>query len=225
MPHLTSEEFSALLEANTVPCSPPLCPEITLRLLRDDAPLWHASDKHLFDDAGLRPYWAFCWASGQAMARYLLDHPHLVQGRRVVDFGSGSGVAAIAAAKAGAAVVATEIDPLARRAIAVNARLNRVAVAASGENLLETDQRPWDVLLACDVCYWSTNSDWLCSLRDEGKLVLVADPGRPGLPWSEFEELARYAVRTVPEIEHHSLTEAAVYRFSLRARFPEGVSS
>jgi predicted nicotinamide N-methyase len=210
---MTDEEFSALLAANTVACSPPLCPEITLRLLRPDAPLWHASDKHLFDDAGLRPYWAFCWASGQALARYLLDHPDLVRGRRVVDFGSGSGVAAIAAAMAGAAaVVATEIDPLALRAIAVNAGLNHVAVTASGENLLDTDIRPWDVLLASDVCYWSTNSDWLGSLREEGKLVLVADPGRPGFPRSQFEELARYAVRTVPEIEHHSLTEAAVYR-------------
>ncbi len=215
MTPLTNEEFSALLEANTLLRSPPLCPEITLRLLRLDAPLWHASDKHLFDDAGLRPYWAFCWASGQALARYLLDHPDLVRGRRVVDFGSGSGVAAIAAAKAGAAaVVATEIDPLALRAIAVNAGLNRVAVTASGENLLESDRRPWDVLLACDVCYWSTNSDWLCTLRDEGKLVLVADPGRPGFPRSEFEELARYAVRTVPQIEHHSLTEAGVYRLT-----------
>jgi predicted nicotinamide N-methyase len=207
---------AAIVEANTVPQSPPLCPEIWLRLLRDDAPMRRAAGERLFVDDGPKPYWAFCWASGQALARYLLDHPDLVRGRRVLDFGSGSGVAGIAAAMAGAAeVIATDLAPLARAAIAINARLNRVVVRPSAENLVETGNNDWDVLLACDICYLANNRQWLWDLDAEEKTVLVADPGRPGLAMERLELLARFRARTVPDLEDPELTEAAVFRLRL----------
>jgi predicted nicotinamide N-methyase len=212
VPTATRQRALALLEENTVVRLPPLCPEIQLHLLRDDAPVWHASEKHLFDDAGLRPYWAFCWASGQALARYLLDNPDVVRGRRVLDFGAGCGITAIAAAKAGAArVIAAEIDPLAVVAIEVNARLNGVTVETIVEDILQTGRRDWEVLLAADVCYWSTNAAWLHGLAEHAGLVLISDPGRPNFDLGGLRELARYRVRTVPDIEHHSIRETAVY--------------
>jgi predicted nicotinamide N-methyase len=214
VPIETRELALRLMEENTSIRSAPLCPELRLHLLRDDAPVWHASDKHLFDDAGLRPYWAFCWGSGQALARYLLDHPELVSGRRVLDFGAGCGIAGIAAAKAGAAhVTATEIDPLAVVAIEMNARLNDAAVEPSREDVIQTGRCDWQVLLAADVCYWISNADWLHRLAGHDGLVLIGDPGRPGLDKSNLQELARYRVRTVPEIERYSIKEAAVYCF------------
>jgi predicted nicotinamide N-methyase len=212
IPTETRQRALALMEENTTVRSPPLCPEIHLHLLRDDAPVWHASEKHLFDDAGLQPYWAFCWAGGQALGRYLLDNPDVVRGRRVLDFGAGCGIAAIAAAKAGAArVIAAEIDPLAVVAIEVNARLNGVAVEGILEDVLQTGRRDWEVLLAADVCYWSANTAWLHGLAEHDGLVLISDPGRPNFDPGGLRELARYRVRTVPEIEHYSIREAAVY--------------
>jgi predicted nicotinamide N-methyase len=214
VPLQTRELALRLIEENTSIRSALLCPELRLHLLRDDAPVWHASDKHLFDDAGLRPYWAFCWGSGQALARYVLDHPELVRGRRVLDFGAGCGIAGIAAAKAGAAhVTATEIDPLAAVAIEINARLNDAAVEPSLEDVIQTGRSDWQVLLAADVCYWVSNADWLHRFAEGDRLVLIGDPGRPGLDKSNLQELARYRVRTVPEIERHSIKEAAVYCF------------
>ncbi len=214
VPIETRELALRLIEENTSIRSAPLCPELRLHLLRDDAPVWHASDKHLFDDAGLRPYWAFCWGSGQALARYVLDHPELVSGRRVLDFGAGCGISGIAAARAGAAhVTATEIDPLAAVAIEMNARLNDAAVEPSLEDVIQTGRSDWQVLLAADVCYWISNAQWLHRFAEGDRLVLIGDPGRPGLDKSNLQELARYRVRTVPEIEHHSIKEAAVYCF------------
>ena len=147
----------AFVEANTCVVSPPLCPELRLRLLREDAPLRDAApvwrgNPHLFDWQGPRPYWAFAWGSGQALARFILDHQEMVRGKRVVDFGAGSGIAAIAAAVAGAAlVIAADIDPIAVEAILLNANLNDVAISATQENVLIRGQFHWDVLLAGDV--------------------------------------------------------------------------
>jgi predicted nicotinamide N-methyase len=207
----TRQRALELIDENTEVVSPPLCPEIQLHLLRNDAPVWHATEKHLFDDAGLRPYWAFCWAGGQALARYLLDNPDVVRGRRVLDFGAGCGIAAIAAAKAGATAIAAEIDPLAIVAVEVNARLNGVAVEAILEDVTQSGRRDWQVLLAADVCYWSSNAAWLREPAGREGSVLVSDPGRPTFDRSGYCELARYRVRTVPDIEHWSLKEAAVY--------------
>jgi len=219
---VASADALAIIEANTELVAPPLCPEIRLRLLKPDAPMRTSAPHGLFADDGPRPYWAFAWGGGQALARYLLDHPDAVRGRRVLDLGSGSGVVAIAAAKAGAAhVAATDTDPVALAAIALNAEANGVIVTPSGEDLLTAGQADWEVLTAGDVCYLYWMGDWLRTQADGNRLVLIGDPGRPWLPRDDLVELARYAVRAMPDIEHPDLKEAAVYCFrNLRTSAP-----
>lgn len=143
------------------------------------------------------PYWAFCWAGGQALARYLLDHPHEVRGRRVVDFGAGGGVAGIAALYAGArALVAVDVDPEARSAVLRNARANGVAVEVAAE--IPDD---WDVLLAGDVLYEAGNRERLLAAVRAGRRVLVADPERAREHRMGLEPLARIEARTLPDVD------------------------
>ena len=212
MAYAFEADAAATVEAHTQVRSPPLCPELRLRLLRDDSSLWRGA-VHIFDDDGPRPFWAFAWAGGQALARYLLDHPQVVRGRRVLDFGSGSGLVGIAAAGAGAAAVtATDIDPRAVAATKLNAELNGAVVAARCQDILKSDDRDWDVLLAGDAFYlWQANLglfDWVGPDRQ----ILVGDPVNRGIPRQHCVELAQYHVRTCPEIEHPSITRASVLR-------------
>ena len=120
------------VERNTAIAAPPLLPEIRLHLATEITPIWQATEETLARSGLPPPYWAFAWVGGQALARYLLDHPEIVAGRSVLDFGAGSGLVAIAAAKAGAAsVLAAEIDHFAAAAIAANATLNGVAITVT----------------------------------------------------------------------------------------------
>src|SRR6266404_2992518 len=138
---------------NTAIVAPPLVPEIRLHLATEVTPIWQATEETLAQGAVPPPYWAFAWAGGQALARYLLDHPETVAGREMLDFGAGSGLVAIAAARAGAArVVAAEIDHFAAEAIAINAALNGVAVEVVTADLLD-DRRFWKLVTAGDICY------------------------------------------------------------------------
>jgi predicted nicotinamide N-methyase len=174
---------------------PPLCPEIALWLLPHEVDL--ELECRTLNDCQPPPYWAFCWGSGQALARYLLDRPDEVCGRLVVDFGSGSGVAAIAAAIAGAAtVVAVDRDASARRAICANALHNQVDVTVAARVPQE-----WDVMLASDVLYESANRDWLLAAPPRGRRVIVSDPERPSSPPIPAEPIAHYAARTLPDAD------------------------
>src|SRR4051794_25141705 len=135
---------AAFVRCNTVIAAPPLVPEIRLHLATEVTPIWLATEESLARDGLPPPFWAFAWAGGQALARYLLDRPEMVAGRDVLDFGSGSGLVAIAAAKAGAARVgAAEIDPFAAAAIAANAALNNVEIGMISDNLLDGDDGGW----------------------------------------------------------------------------------
>ena len=121
------EDTAAFIRENTAIESPALLPELRFHLASEITPLWEASEEILAERGLPPPFWAFAWAGGQALARYILDHPETVAGKRVLDFASGSGLSAIAAAKAGAAhVLANEIDPFACEAIRLNAALNGV---------------------------------------------------------------------------------------------------
>jgi predicted nicotinamide N-methyase len=213
-------EYVSIVEANTFVGCPPLCPELRLRFLRENAPLkktapvWRGKP-HIFDWQGPRPYWAFAWASGQALARFILDNPHVARAKHVLDFGAGSGIAAIAAARAGAATVAaTDIDPIAIQAIEVNARLNGVEITARQENIGDSEEQNWNVLLAGDAFYSGRDGDanWLLKWVAQDRLILIGDPPERGFPKTYLKELARYAVRTFPELEHPSMQEACVYR-------------
>jgi predicted nicotinamide N-methyase len=211
-----ADGHAAFVRAHTAPAAPPLVPEIRLHLASEVTPLWQATEATLKASGLAPPYWAFAWPGGQALARHLLDRPALVAGRRVLDFAAGSGLAAIAAARAGAAAAeAAEIDPLACAAIALNAAANGVAVACRAEDLVGSPSR-WEVVLAGDVCYERPMAErvaaWLGDLAAAGTLVLMGDPGRAYLPRAGLAELARYRVPTSRELEDRTERETVVWR-------------
>ena len=195
---------------------PPLVPEIRLYLATEVTPIWLGTEAALARSGLPPPFWAFAWAGGQALARYLLDHPDEVAGRSVLDFGAGSGLIAIAAAKAGAtSVLAAEIDNFAAAAIAANAALNDVEIAVQTADLLATVKSGWDVVTAGDVCYERPMADrvtgWLRMLTARGTLVLLGDPGRAYLPAEGLIERACYLVPTSRELEDRETRETVVW--------------
>ena len=202
---------------NTTIAAPPLVPEIRLHLATEVTPIWQASEEGLARGGVPPPFWAFAWAGGQPLARYLLDHPDTVAGRVVLDFGSGSGLVAIAAAKAGArSVLAAEIDHFAAAAIAVNALLNDAAVAVTTADVIDTVDPRWQIVTAGDVCYEREMTDrtipWLRTLAGGGRLVLLGDPGRAYLPKEGLRKLARYSVPTSRELEDRDTRDGVVWQ-------------
>jgi predicted nicotinamide N-methyase len=209
-----------LILEHTVVTSPHLCPEIELHLVTEGSALWRAGESELEALGIPEPYWAFCWAGGEALARHLLDHPQLVAGRRVLAFGAGSGVEAIAAARAGGRVWASDIDPIALEAICLNAELNRVQIQTTGRDLLGHRSKAWDVILAGDVCYQAEMAGrvtrWLAQLAADGALVLLGDPGRGMLDPSELLPLAVYHAPADNDRNGSSLQRTTVYRVTSR---------
>ena len=207
---------AAFVRCNTAITAPQLVPEIRLYLATEITPIWQATEETLARRALPPPFWAFAWAGGQALARDILDHPTKVVGRSVLDFGAGSGLVAIAAAKAGAnSVLATEIDHLAAAAIAANAALNDVAIAVRTLDLLDTIDSHWEVVTAGDVCYERPMADrvvsWLRILAARGVLVLLGDPGRAYLPSEGLIERAHYLVPTSRELEDRECRDTIIW--------------
>jgi predicted nicotinamide N-methyase len=211
---------AAFIRANTAVEAPPLTPEIRLWLANEAIPLWEAGEAELAATGLPPPFWAFAWAGGQALARYLLDHPDEVAGKRVLDFAAGSGLQAIAAAKAGAAgVTASEVDPFATAAIGLNAALNGVEIAVFEADVIDDapgDRTDWDVVLAGDVFYErdlaARVEPWLRRLAGGGVVVLVGDPGRGFLPKAGLERVIAYAVKTDRALEDTDVRNAVVWR-------------
>ena len=207
---------AVFVRRKTAVAAPPLVPEIRLHLATEVTPIWQATEETLAHSALPPPFWAFAWAGGQALARYLLDHPAEVAGRSVLDFGAGSGLVAIAAAKAGAAcVLAAEIDHFAAAAIATNAALNDVAIAVSTADVLDSVDPRWEVVAAGDVCYERPMADrvtgWLRRLAARRLLVLLGDPGRAYLPSEGLVERARYLVPVSRELEDRDTRDTIVW--------------
>jgi len=207
---------AAFVRCNTAITAPQLVPEIRLYLATEITPIWQATEETLARRALPPPFWAFAWAGGQALARYILDHPTEVVGRSVLDFGAGSGLVAIAAAKAGAtSVLAAEIDHFAAAAIAANAALNDVAIAVRTLDLLDTIDSHWEVVTAGDVCYERPMADrvmgWLRMLAARGVLVLLGDPGRAYLPSEGLIERAHYLVPTSRELEDRECRDTIIW--------------
>jgi len=207
----------AFILENTRLQAPPHTPELQLHLADEITPIWKLTEEALAEIGLPPPFWAFAWAGGQALARYVLDNPEIVAGKRVIDFASGSGLVAIAARKAGAAsVLAADIDPFAAAAIALNAALNSVAIAVETRDLLNRAAAGWGVALAGDICYEepmaSRAMNLLRRIAGRGRTVLLGDPGRAYLPRSGLEELARYEVPTSRELEDREAREGVVWR-------------
>jgi len=204
------------IRRNAAITAPPLVPEIRLHLATQITPIWQASEETLARADVPPPFWAFAWVGGQALARYLLDHPDTVAGRAVLDFGSGSGLVAIAAAKADArSVLAAEIDHFAAAAIDINAEVNEVAVAVTTADVVGAVDPGWQIVTAGDVCYERDMADrvilWLRTLAADGCLVLLGDPGRSYLPTAGLRERARYLVPASRELEGSDSRETVVW--------------
>jgi predicted nicotinamide N-methyase len=213
----TSEARRAFVLEHTRLQAPPHTPELRLRLADEITPIWRLTEEALAELGVPPPFWAFAWAGGQALARYVLDHPQEVAGKGVVDFATGSGIVAVAAGLAGATrVLAADIDPFSGEAVALNAAENRVAVDFTGENLLDAPPPAWaQVVLAGDICYEKPLADrvmaWLAAAKAQGARVLIGDPGRSYFPRRGLTKLAEYQVPTTRELEDMEVKRTAVW--------------
>jgi len=206
------------IKANTAVASPPHVPELRLHLADDAHALWHSTEEELAAMGLPPPFWAFAWAGGQGLARYILDNPAEAAGRRIVDFASGSGLVAIAAMKAGAAhVTAVDIDPFAEAAIGLNTRLNKVAVECVARDVVGSSLDA-DCLLAGDVFYDKGFADaiipWFDTLLRQGIDILVGDPGRAYLPRDRLRHLATYRVPVTRALEDAEVKRVDIYRYA-----------
>jgi len=204
--------------ANTGLTAVPHAPELRLYLADEVTPIWRMTEEELGQIGLPPPFWAFAWAGGQALARYLLDHPREVAGKRVLDVGAGSGLVAIAAMTAGATSAgARDIEPFCAAAIALNARANGVAVAFETGDPLEDEAIAADVICAGDVCYEKPLAEralaWLARAHARGLRVLIGDPGRTYFPKTGLLKLAEYRVPTTREIEDNEIKRTAVWTF------------
>jgi len=211
------DDRKAFITANTRLQAPPHTPELVLHLADEVTPIWRLTEEALAQIGLPPPFWAFAWAGGQALARYVFDHPQVVRGKRVLDFACGSGIVAIAAMKAGAQrATAADIDAFCGAAVALNARANDVTVAFTEADLLSGPPPQADVILAGDICYEQPLAErvmaWLASARPAGAEVLIGDPGRTYFPKAGLEQLAEYQVPTTRELEDLAVKRTRVWR-------------
>jgi predicted nicotinamide N-methyase len=216
-PPQASADWQTFIRTNTKLLAPPLVPEIKLHLAEESLPIWQRTEEELGEMNIPPPYWAFAWAGGQALARYLLDNPSITAGQKVLDLGSGSGLSAIAARVAGAhAALATDVDEVALVAIALNADANGVAVEVAAEDMLDGGPGAASVVLAGDLFYERALATrmlaFLDACRTAGASVLVGDPQRAYFPKDRFEAVAEYRVPVTRELEDAEIKNAAVWR-------------
>jgi predicted nicotinamide N-methyase len=209
-------DIPAFIRENTRVLAPSHVPELKLYLADDAVALWELTEEQLGELGLPPPFWAFAWAGGQALARYVLDNPQIVLGKRVLDVASGSGLVAIAAMKAGAAhAIAVDIDAFAADAARLNAALNDVALETSDADPIgaPTDA---DVILVGDLFYDRDLAprvlEWLITLQRAGKHVLIGDPGRTYLPRDKLEQIAAFDIPVTRALEDAEVKRAAVWK-------------
>lgn len=209
----------AFILANTRLQAPPHAPELRLHLADEVTPIWRMTEEALGELGLPPPFWAFAWAGGQALARYLLDHPREVEGKRVLDVASGSGLVAIAALRAGAAsALSADIDGFCAAAVALNAEANGVAVAFTDVDLLDGPVPAAEVITAGDIFYEKPLAEralaWLARAHAEGRRVLIGDPGRSYFPREGLVRLAEYRVATTRDLEDQEIKRTGVFTFA-----------
>ncbi|WP_292345879.1 MULTISPECIES: class I SAM-dependent methyltransferase [Mesorhizobium] len=214
---LTPKTAKRFILDNTALMAPPHVPEVLLHLADEAHDLWLRTEEELAEIGLPPPFWAFAWAGGQGLSRYVLDHPATVRAKRVLDFASGSGMVAIAALKAGAAeVIAADIDPFCEAVIALNLEANGVKAEFLDADCIDTDDG-WDVVLAGDVFYDKPLADrlmpWFTSLKARGADILVGDPGRAYLPKKGLQSLAVYQVPVTRVLEDAEIKRTTVWRW------------
>ncbi len=214
-------DHTAFILDNTALIAPPHVPELRLHLADEAHDLWHRTEDELQQHGLEPPYWAFAWAGGQGLARTLLDHPHWVAGKRVFDFATGSGIVAIAAARAGAAfVTANDIDAFCGKAVALNAAANGVDVGFEDGDRIGDPMEGYDVITAGDVFYDRAMSarvtPWLAALADAGKTILVGDPGRHYRPKERLSQIAVHSVQVTRALEDAEVRQTTVWKFDPR---------
>lgn len=199
-------------QAELVQTPLPLCPKVSLFLLSEDFPTGRMPDNEVLRILEAPAYWAFCWASGQVMARHLLQNPEIVKGKSVLDFGSGSGVVAIAASLAGAEhVIACDNDPMSQDAIEANACLNHVEIQQI-DNISKLDGNV-DVVVAADVLYDRDNFPLLALLPNLGDEILIADSRIKQFELRGYEILDRITTTTIPDLDElKEYSDVKVYR-------------
>lgn len=215
---LTPEQAETFIRANTVLMAPPHVPEIRLHLASEAHELWAKTEEELQAIGLPPPFWAFAWAGGQGLARYVLDHPEIVRGRRALDFATGSGLVAIAAAKAGAVhVLGADTDLFCAAAVRLNAAESGLEIEFAAVDLIGRDDG-WDVVLAGDVFYDRSLAHrlvpWFSQLAARGADILIGDPGRSYLPNDRLEALAVYQVPVTRALEDAEVKKTTVWRFS-----------
>ncbi|WP_280670073.1 MULTISPECIES: class I SAM-dependent methyltransferase [unclassified Kitasatospora] len=218
-PEATTLSDKAFVQEETSLTLVPFVPEVSLHMAEDAIALWERTEAARGEIGLPPPFWAFAWAGGVAVARYVLDHPEVVRGRTVLDLAAGSGLVAIAAALRGATSVrAAEIDAYAVAAIEINAVANGVLVDAAVEDLLDGDGGPAEVVLAGDVFYERAMAGrflpFLERAQARGALVIVGDPGRAYLPRERFTALAAYQVPVVADLEDSALKTTTVWQLN-----------
>jgi predicted nicotinamide N-methyase len=205
------------IRANTRLRPVSLVPEISLYLADEAVPLWRKTEEQLNEEGLPPPFWAFAWAGGQALARYVLDHADRVRGKHVLDLATGSGLVAIAAMKAGAGeTTAADIDAFALEAVKLNAEANDVELAGLGDDLLsQSHQQRWDVVLAGDIFYERNTAEralaFVSRQATHGATVLIGDPGRSYLPKERLAQLIEYSVPVTRELEDNEIKRTAVW--------------
>lgn len=210
---------TAFILANTRLRPVPLVPEISLHIADEAVPLWQKTEEDLGKMGLPPPFWAFAWAGGQALARYILDHAEIVHGKDVLDFASGSGLVGIAAKMAGArSVYAADIDSFASVAIGINAQVNAATLSVTTDDLLAaSDHGNWDVILAGDIFYERDTAErvfaFLSWHAERGATIFIGDPGRAYLPTAHLAKLAEYRVEVTRELEDNTIKRTSVWTF------------
>jgi predicted nicotinamide N-methyase len=222
----SEDEYAGFIAANTKLLAPPHVPEIRLHLAEESLPIWQKTEEELGEMNLPPPFWAFAWAGGQALARYLIDHPLEVAGKTVLDLGTGSGLTAIAAMKAGAvSVLAADIDRMALASAHLNAAANAVVITTTADDLLARPPAAFAAVLVGDLFYERELAErvltFITAAQAKGARVLVGDPQRSYFPTDRFARVAEYQVPVTRELEDALVKKTAVWALSENPRLTE----